>query len=122
MLDIDIRRITSIEGDTLCYRKDDGSAGCVDLASCAAYKRASGCDEVSPSGLRSVGTRLFARPTAVYELYGPDGIRLYLDTGELTGIRRFLARFLNLDAKAFAQFYSVQERLNRNGWTTLDLS
>ena len=38
------------------------------------------------------------------------------------GIRRLLSRFLNLDAKAFAQFYAVQERLNRNGWTTLDLS
>ena len=123
MIEIDIRDITDIKGSQLFYRNDNGSILFIDLESCAKYhENRNGINTYN--GTRSVGERLYVRPIATYDLYSPDGIRLYLEIPPLNFFKRLISRIIGwrFNAKEFDIFYSVQKKLNQNGWTTLDLS
>lgn len=123
MLKINIRDIERIIGDKLYYRNTAGDVSFVDLRDCAEYHEKSvGTTEIGK--VRCVGERMFAGPTAYYDLYSQDGIRLYLDLPRLNFFKRFLSKVfgMNFDTKFFSQYYSIQKSLNANGWTTCDLS
>ncbi|MBQ8741168.1 MAG: hypothetical protein IJY79_06430 [Clostridia bacterium] len=122
---IHISNITDITKDKIYYRDDNGDVAFIDLETCASnYEAINDVTYKQDSKHRCVGERLFGfRDYAYYELYTDERTHLYLEL-KTNAFRRFVYRVIgwNFYVKDYQLFYSVQERLNNKGWTTLDLS
>ena len=119
MIEIDIRKITEINENKLLYHDDNGNVSFVDLELCAEFHEKETGRNPNFS-YRSVGEREYP----YYDLYSPEGIRLYLKTKKLNPLQRLISSTLgwSFNSKEFDLWYSIQKSLNENGWTTLDLS
>ncbi len=125
MVKIHISDITDITKDKLYYRNASGNIAFIDLETCANnYETINNVTYKEGTKHRCIGERLFGfRDYAYYELYTEERTHLYLNL-KTNAFRRFLYRIIgwNFYVKDYRLFYSVQERLNTKGWTTLDLS
>lgn len=123
MCKIHISAITDITKDKIYYRDDRGCVVYIELEPCAnSYETAHNITNKNDLQVRCVGERFFGK-YAYYELYTAKHTRMYMDL-KTSRIKRFITRITGYDfhTKEFEQFYSIQKRLNANGWTTLDLS
>ena len=123
MSKIHISRITKIAKDKIYYRDDRGDIGFIELEPCANnYALVHNIVNKEKLKVRCVGERFFGE-YAYYELYNIGHTQLYMNL-KTNKIKRLISKIFgwNFHAKEFQRFYSVQKRLNANGWTTLDLS
>lgn len=125
MKKIHITNITDIKNDRIYYRDDNGNIAFISLETCANnYEKINNVTYKEGSKFRCVGERLFGfRDYVYYELCTDEPTHLYLNL-KTNAFRRFIEETIgwNFYVKEFRLFYSIQERLNKNGWTTLDLS
>ena len=126
MENIDIKNITDITHDKIFYREERGDIVFIELAPCAnSYDAVHKITSRAPGSLRCVGERFWqgSGERAYYELYTIGHTRLYLDLKQ-NKLKRIISKIFDFDflSKKHQLFYSVQKRLNENGWTTLDLS
>jgi len=123
MYKIHISNITDITKDKIFYRDDKGDISYIELEPCAnSYEASRKKTNTDGSKVRCVGVRFFGE-YAYYELYTAGHTQIYMNL-QTNKFKRFISKVFcwNFHVKEFQLFYSIQKRLNANGWTTLDLS
>ena len=122
MYKIHISNITEITNDKIHYRDERGDIVFVELEPCANSYEVSHKTSNQSAAVRCVGERFFGE-YAYYELYTIGHIQFYLNL-KTNPLKKAISKFFgwNFHAKDFQKFYSIQKALNKNGWTTLDLS
>ncbi len=120
---IHISNIVEITKDRIYYRDDREDVVFIELEPCAnSYEVAHKITNQSERKLRCIGVRCFGE-YAYYELYTIGHIQIYMSLRSNI-IKKLISKIFgfNFHAKGFQQFYSIQKQLNKNGWTTLDLT
>jgi len=120
---IHISDITEITKDRICFRDERGDTCFIELAPCAnSYEAVHSVLNKSDLKLRCVGERSFGK-YAYYELYTIGHTQIYMNLRTNT-LKRVISKIFgwNFHTKEFQAFYSIQKRLNENGWTTFDLT
>ena len=123
MKKIHISNITEIKNDRIYYSYNDDSF-CIDLEQCANnYESTHNILNKNELKARCVGERYFGL-YAFYELYtDEEHTQIYMEL-KTNIFMRIISKITgwNFYSKDFQKFYAIHKQLNRNGWTSLDLS
>ena len=123
---IPFENIIDVNTDALVYKDNDGQISQIDLADCVKnFSSVLGEELRNRSGnvIMAVGGRCFSKPTAFYEFFTEGHHTRFYMTLKRTPLQKFLEKIgLNVDSKAFSEFYSLQKKLNSFGYSAIDLT
>lgn len=122
---IPFENIIDVNADTLVYKDNDGNVSQIILADCVKnFSSVLGEELRNRSGnvIMAVGGRCFSKPTAFYEFFTESHHTRFYMTLKHGPFKKILEKIgLNVDSKAFSEFYSLQKKLNSFGYSAIDL-
>lgn len=124
---ISFYNIIDVAPDVIIYEDNSGNKQKISLPVCAKlYAEKNGISRnCEGQKLNCVGGRFFSESfkSAFYEFFTSEHIRFCLEL-KSNKFKDFLGRYLklNLYTKEFSVFYSLQKKLNKIGYTTIDLT
>ena len=123
---IPFENILEVNADTIVYKDNDGNISQINLKDCVKnFSTALGEEPKNRSGhtIMAVGGRCFLKPTPFYEFFTEGHHTRFYMTLKRTPLQKFLEKIgLNVDSKAFWEFYSLQKKLNSFGYSAIDLT
>ena len=126
VIKIPFENIIDVNADTLVYKNNDGTISNINLNNCVKNFSSIFGEELrnhSVDVIMAVGGRYFSKSMAFYEFFTEGHHTRFYMTLKRTPLQKILEKIgLNVDSKAFSEFYSIQKKLNSFGYSAIDLT